>query len=165
MEVGRDRAGSPLRLRLCLRRIYGTTEPLTPEEQAAKADLQAEYERLEQANLGEADLPEEADRRLGEIETALAALDERPIRFDPDEIARAGAFVSIDGQGGLRVERGFIRPEDEPVVEPEPMAEPVREPTQAAVARAENEGRVVASDPEEPEEPEDDGVLRPIPTG
>ena len=44
--------------------------------------------------------------------------------FDPAEIARAGAFVSIDRDGRLRVERGYVRPEDElPVAaEPEPEA-------------------------------------------
>ena len=45
------------------------------------------------------ELPEDVDQRLGEIETALAAIEERPVRFDPAEIARAGAFVSIDGAG------------------------------------------------------------------
>jgi hypothetical protein len=38
------------------------------------------------------------------------------------KISRAGAFVSIDGSGGLRVERGYVRPEDELPIEPE--AEP-----------------------------------------
>jgi ParB family chromosome partitioning protein len=27
-------------------------------------------------------------------------------------VARAGVFVSIDGSGALKVERGFVRPED-----------------------------------------------------
>ena len=36
--------------------------------------------------------------------------------YDPDEIARAGAFVSIDGSGALRIERGYVRPEDEPPI-------------------------------------------------
>ena len=70
-------------------------------------------DRLE-ATYAEADeLPEEVDQRLGEIETALAAFDDRPVVFDPDEIGRAGAFVSIDGAGNLRVERGYVRPEDD----------------------------------------------------
>ena len=41
-----------------------------------------------------------------------------PSSYDPAEIARAGVFVSIDGEGALRVERGFVRPEDEAPVEP-----------------------------------------------
>ena len=146
-----------------LRRLHGTTEPLTPEEEAAKADLEAEYERLEQGNVGGDDLPEAVDMRLAEIETALAAYDNRPIKFDPDEIARAGAFVSIDGQGGLRVERGFVRPEDEPAIEFVPTPDPDGETGQTPASRVETNGEVVKSDPVDPEEPEDDGVLKPIP--
>jgi ParB family transcriptional regulator, chromosome partitioning protein len=33
--------------------------------------------------------------------------------FDPEQVARAGAFVSIDSDGTLLIERGFVRPEDE----------------------------------------------------
>ena len=88
-------------------------------------------------------MPEEVDQRLGEIETALAAFDDRPVAFDPEEIARAGAFVSIDGAGNLRVERGFVRPEDEPPVEPRPEAEGEHGHTPAAAARVEHDsGRV-----------------------
>ncbi len=56
-------------------------------------------------------MPEEVDQRLSEIEAALAAIDERPTRFDAEDMARAGAFVSIDGSGSLRVERGYARAE------------------------------------------------------
>ena len=45
------------------------------------------------------DLPEGVDERLGEIETAIAVIDERPFVFDAAEVARAGAFVSIDSAG------------------------------------------------------------------
>jgi ParB family chromosome partitioning protein len=41
----------------------------------------------------------------------------RPLIYDPAEVARAGVFVSIDGDGSLYIERGFVRPEDEPVEE------------------------------------------------
>ena len=81
-----------------LRRCIGDPVPLTDEEARAPATLEAEFDDLE-AEHGEADeLPEEVDRRLGEIETALEAFEERPMIFDPDEIARAGAFVSIDAR-------------------------------------------------------------------
>ena len=92
------------------------------DEEIGTADaLRAELDRLEQAHAEADELPEEVDQRLGEIETALAALDERPVKHDPDEVARAGVFVSIDGSGALRIERGYVRPEDEPAVaEPGP---------------------------------------------
>jgi len=147
-----------------LRCLRGETAPLSAEEEAAKAALQAEYDRLEQAHVGDDDLPEEVDRRLAELETALAAFDDRPILFDPAEVALAGAFVSVDGDGRLRVERGFVRPEDEPPIEAavEPESE-TNSVSAAAAVSAEPEADVVAAAPAEPEEPEDDGVLKPIP--
>ena len=72
---------------------------MTDQEVATAEALRAEYERLEQAHADADELSDHVDRRLGEIETELAALDDRPVRYDPDEIARAGVFVSIDSLG------------------------------------------------------------------
>jgi len=58
---------------------------------------------------------------FGEIETALEAFDNRPPVFDSDDVARAGAFVSLAGSGDLKIERGYVRPEDEAMAEPEPV--------------------------------------------
>ena len=108
-----------------LRHISGEPVAMSEEEVATAEALRAEYDRLEQAHADADELPEEVDQRLGEIETALAALDDRPVKYDPDEVARAGAFVSIDGSGALRIERGYVRPEDEPAVpQPEPGTDP-----------------------------------------
>src|SRR5205807_8212384 len=101
---------------LGLRHISGEPVAMSEEEVAAAEALRAEFEKLEQAHADADELPEEVDHRLGEIETALSALDDRPVKYDPDVIARAGAFVSIDGSGALRVERGYVRPADEPAV-------------------------------------------------
>ena len=89
---------------------------MSDDETAAAAALRSEYDRLEKAHAEADELPEEIDQRLGEIEAALAALEERPVKYDPDEIVRAGVFVSIDRSGALRIERGYVRPEDEPAV-------------------------------------------------
>jgi ParB family transcriptional regulator, chromosome partitioning protein len=64
------------------------------------------------------DVPEEADRRFEEIEAALTAFHDRPVAYDPAEIAFAGAFVSVDRDGSLRIECGYVRAEDEPRAEP-----------------------------------------------
>ena len=96
-----------------LRGIVGERHELTAEEEAAREALVTEYAEIEAANVGDTDLPDEVDARLGEIETALEAYDNRPAVYRPEDLAIAGAFVSIDGQGKLRVERGYVRPEDE----------------------------------------------------
>ena len=101
-----------------LRQLVGTTLDMTEEERATREALREEYDRLE-ADYAEADeLPDEIDARLGEIEQALDAFERRPMIFDPDQMARAGVFVSLDADGTLLAERGYVRPEDEAPVEP-----------------------------------------------
>ncbi len=97
-----------------LRQLDGVTLDLTPEEQATFDALTAGYAKLEGEYEGADELPDEVDARLGEIEAALAAFGNRPVRYEPTEIARAGVFVSIDADGHLDVDRGYVRPEDEP---------------------------------------------------
>jgi ParB family chromosome partitioning protein len=146
-----------------LRQIRGDEAPLAADEEAARAALQAEYDRLEETYAEAEELPEEADQRLAEIETALAAFEDRPVRFDPAEIARAGAFVSIDGSGDLRVERGYVRPEDEAPVEPEPKADAEHDGEQTIAARIETDVDSVQADPVTASDPEEDDGLKPIP--
>jgi ParB family transcriptional regulator, chromosome partitioning protein len=101
-----------------LRRLSGEAVDLTDEERARHDALRAEYDRIEEEYAQADELPDEVDQRLGEIETALAAFEARAIVYDPTEIARAGVFVSIDADGDLRIERGYVRPEDEAPAEP-----------------------------------------------
>lgn len=101
-----------------LRRLAGETASLTGEEQASYDALRAEYDKLEETYAEAEELPDEVDQRFGEIEVALAAFDDRSVIYDPAEIARAGVFVSVDGDGRLRIERGYVRPEDEARAEP-----------------------------------------------
>jgi ParB family chromosome partitioning protein len=96
-----------------LRRLEGVPVDLTSEEQASLDALQAEYSAL-QAKFEDADeLPDDVDVRFGALEEALAVFENRPDIFKPAEISRAGVFVSIDSEGRLSVDRGYVRPEDE----------------------------------------------------
>jgi ParB family chromosome partitioning protein len=96
-----------------LRELEGTPTDLTAEEQATLEALKVEYAKLEAEYENADELPDDVDARLGEIETALAAFEDRPVSYDPTEITRAGVFVSIDSDGSLSVDRGYVRPEDE----------------------------------------------------
>ncbi|MDP2081994.1 ParB/RepB/Spo0J family partition protein [Pseudotabrizicola sp.] len=105
--------GFPYGHTMGLRELLGTTVDLTDEERATREALRVEYDRLEAEYAEADDLPEEVDARLGEIERILGVFDSRPMAFDPEQVCRAGAFVSIDSDGTLLIERGFVRPEDE----------------------------------------------------
>lgn len=78
-----------------LRRLVGVTQELTDEERATREALRDEYDELEAQYAEAQDLPDEVDQRLGEIEAELDAFENRPISFAPEDIARAGVFVSI----------------------------------------------------------------------
>ncbi|MFC5357996.1 ParB/RepB/Spo0J family partition protein [Azospirillum himalayense] len=101
-----------------LRRLVGEPVPLSEAEQATYDALHAEYERLEASELAEAEELDRVARRLAEIDVELRALEERPLVYETAEVARAGVFVSVDVEGQLQVDRGYVRPEDEAPVEP-----------------------------------------------
>ncbi|SHF59109.1 chromosome partitioning protein, ParB family [Acidocella aminolytica 101 = DSM 11237] len=126
-----------------LRRIAGTRRQLTEQEIVQVEALRAEAERIEEEAAAADEVSDDADACLAEIEAEIDALTHRPPVYDPAEMAMAGVFVSIDGSGALRVERGYVRPEDEPVV--------VEEADEAALA---GEGSGVADDDSDPAMPE-----------
>ncbi len=76
---------------------------------------------------------------------------------------RAGAFVSIDGSGNLRVERGYVRPEDEAPVEPEAARDIEHDGQRAVAAQMDTEIGAVQAEPESAAEPDEDEGLKPIP--
>jgi ParB family transcriptional regulator, chromosome partitioning protein len=153
-----------------LRRLAGEPIDLSVEEKASYQALQAEFDALNEKYDGADELPDEVDERLGELETAIAVFEERPVRYDPDEIARAGVFVCLDQGGDLEIGRGFVRPEDEPAVEA--SSEGGDSDTKVAVAGAGHpetparpeitvNGQLTATAGAEAE-PEEDDVLRPL---
>ncbi|MGL4240258.1 MAG: DNA-binding protein, partial [Beijerinckiaceae bacterium] len=96
-----------------LRRIDGEAAALSDDDQKQLAEVQTEYDELSTEYHDAEELPEAVDARLGELEALIASFEERPVVFDPAEVARAGAFVSLRPDGKLAVERGYVRPEDE----------------------------------------------------
>ena len=100
-----------------LRELQGTQPDLTEDDEAKLASLRAEADALEDEWAGSGDVPEEIDARVTAIDEEIAGLVSRPLIYDPSEVARAGVFISIDGDGSLYIERGFVRPEDEPADE------------------------------------------------
>nr|WP_317892342.1 ParB N-terminal domain-containing protein [uncultured Sphingomonas sp.] len=142
-----------------LRELAGVAVDLTDEESATREALREEYDRIE-AEYSEADeLPDAIDQRLGEIEQALEAFENRPVRYDQADIAIAGTFVSLDADGSLSIDRGYVRAEDEPQAEPDGEASGCDQPDTPAVQRA---VITIGGKPAEPEDDEEDGI-KPLP--
>lgn len=156
-----------------MRRVYPHSVELSEEDAAAHDAAQDELERLtaewEDADI---DLPPEVDARFAELEAEIERIDAKRHAYDPDEIARGGAFVVVAHDGQARTERGFIRAEDE-APEPEPEAAGDGETIIDGV-RVNADGEILDSDGEDGEggdcsanesEPEEDagGDSKPLP--
>ncbi|AYM82184.1 ParB-like nuclease [Agrobacterium tumefaciens str. Cherry 2E-2-2] len=96
------------------RRVYPHPVELSEEDVAAYAAAQDEFDRLtEEWENTDDDLPPDVDQRFAELEAEIERIDGLRHAYDPDKIARGGVFVVLNHDGTARIERGFIRPEDE----------------------------------------------------
>ncbi len=95
------------------RRIHAEPVPLTKREQDSLDKLQQEYAQLNDA-WSNSDDDAEAPARLDELEQLIAEIEDRDGVWTPEQLAVAGAIVSIDHHGQVKIDRGFVRPEDMP---------------------------------------------------
>lgn len=148
-----------------LQEITGTPLDLSAEEQATIDALNAEMAKLEAEYQDADELPDEVDQRLGEIETALASFEERPVHYEPVDIAIAGVFVSIDANGSLTVDRGFVRLEDVPVipVDGDTGSEADSESHESTGPTVQRAVITIGGQPTEPEDDEEDDSIKPLP--
>jgi ParB family chromosome partitioning protein len=159
-----------------LRHLAGDPAPMTEEESAAHASLLAEYRALEEEYSGQDEYPEEIDARLGQLEMAMEALEQRPLIYDEVEVGRAGVFVTLDRDGSLAIYRGYVRPEDEPreetAVQDGDGADATGQGDDVGVSNWKPSvtsvgGTVITSGGQpigpDPTEEDDDGALKPLP--
>jgi len=89
-------------------RLIPLNQELTEEEASHYASLEAKRDALAEAD----ELNDAQEKLLHEIESELDALDERPDVYAAEDMARAGAFVTVSYDGRLVCDVGFVRPED-----------------------------------------------------
>lgn len=123
------------------RRAYPHTVELSAEDTAAAEAAQAEYDALTEQYDSAEELPDDVDQRFGELEAEIERIDALRHAYNPDDITCGGVFVVLNHDGAARIERGFIRAEDE---KPEP--EEVVEGEDASVidgVRVNSDGEII----------------------
>lgn len=105
-----------------LARVYPRPVERPDADKAWMEALSEEYDALVSQWDSVEDLPEAVAARFDEIDAELEAFGDGTA-YAPDEIARGGLFVILGVDGVARIERGFIRPEDQVVSEPDPAPE------------------------------------------
>lgn len=99
------------------RRVYPYPVERTEAEIEKIGAVSEDYDALVTQWSSVEDLPPEIVARFASLEAELEAFGDGHA-YDPDDIARGGAFVVLAHDGEVRIERGFIRPQDEaPVIE------------------------------------------------
>nr|WP_255606534.1 ParB/RepB/Spo0J family partition protein [Nitratireductor rhodophyticola] len=107
-----------------LRRTYPQPVELSEADETDYYAAQEELERLSaEWEDADVDLPPEVDQRFAELEAEIERIDAKRYAYEADEIARGGVFVVLNHDGEARIERGFIRLEDEAPEPEEPEAE------------------------------------------
>ncbi|MEH2626319.1 ParB family chromosome partitioning protein [Bradyrhizobium sp. AZCC 1719] len=96
-----------------MRRTYPHPVELSTDDQAALGAARAEFDRLTEQHQTADELTDDVDARFGELEAEIDRLEGKRQAYDPGHIARGGAFVILNHDGTIRIERGFIRPGDE----------------------------------------------------
>ncbi|WP_035982180.1 ParB/RepB/Spo0J family partition protein, partial [Bradyrhizobium sp. STM 3843] len=96
-----------------MRRAYPHPVELSAEDQTVLQAAQSEFDRLTERYQTADELPDDVDARFGELESKIEQLEAKRQAYDPGDVARGGAFVTLNHDGTVRIERGFIRPEDE----------------------------------------------------
>lgn len=98
-----------------LSQIPNLSSGLTKDERAQEKAFSAEYDELiEKADYSDDDNPltPEDKARLAEIEPILMEFRNRAPKLSPKQIARTGVIISLDDDGLLCLEYGYLKSED-----------------------------------------------------
>lgn len=96
-----------------LRRTYPQAVALSEEDEAAYAEALSTFNLLTEEWSSAEELPDDVDKRFGKLEAEIERIDALRQAYDPDVITRGGVFVVLSHDGTARIERGFIRAEDD----------------------------------------------------
>jgi ParB family transcriptional regulator, chromosome partitioning protein len=96
-----------------LRRNYPKQVELSAEDEVSREAAQTEYNALSEQYDSAEELPDAVAERFEALEAEIERIDALRHAYDPDDIARGGVFVVLNHDGTARIERGFVRPEDE----------------------------------------------------
>jgi ParB family chromosome partitioning protein len=102
-----------------MRRIFAKQAPLSKTERKKLRKLEARYKVLYD-KYPDGDAPPDVAAKLERIEAAVEAFCKE--EYAARDVALAGAFVTLAGDGLVRIERGFVRAEDDPKAKAEEKA-------------------------------------------
>ncbi|GEC16334.1 ParB/RepB/Spo0J family partition protein [Nitrobacter winogradskyi] len=149
-----------------MRRFYPQSVPLSDEDEARLEALSAEYDELAEGYSSYDEMPEDTAAKLEAVSDEIDTISAKCSAYDANVIAHGGAFVVLHHDGSVRVERGFVRAEDEALADPQPEPEEsdATEPQMGDGEQPEDGDEDVqdADEDEEPGKPISDSLTRDL---
>lgn len=137
-----------------MRRFYPQAVDLSDEDEARLEALSTEHDELAEGYSSYDEMPEDVAAKLEAVSDEIDAISAKRHAYDPNIVAHGGVFVVLHYDGTVRIERGFVRPEDEALADPQPEDEAdAIDPEAGDVAQAEDGDEDVQDFEEEDEEP------------
>ena len=100
-----------------LRRIHPDTVDLSAADEAAYAAAHATSEALLDQYIEDGELPPEVEQQKLALEAEMERFDALRSVFSADAMANSGALVCLSRDGGVRVDRGLVRADDDAAAE------------------------------------------------
>ncbi|GLT00592.1 DNA-binding protein [Sphingobium jiangsuense] len=149
-----------------MRRFYPQAVTLSDDDEARLEALSTEHDELAEGYSSYDEMPEDVAEKLEAISDEIDAISEKRFAYDANVIARGGAFVVLHHDGTVRIERGFVRAEDEALADsqPEPDADAGTTDPQAGEDEQAEDGDEDVQDfeDEEPGKPISDSLTRDL---
>lgn len=150
-----------------MRRFYPHTIALSDEDEARLEVLSTEHDELAEGYSSYDEMPEDVAAKLEAVSDEIDAISVKRYAYDPNVIAHGGAFAVLHHDGTVRIERGFVRLEDEALADPQPEPEAEGDATAPEVGEDEqpedgDEDVQEVEEDEEPGKPISDSLIRDL---
>ena len=151
-----------------MRRFYPQTIALSDEDEARLEALSTEHDELAEGYSSYDEMPEDVATKLEAVSDEIDAISEKRSAYDANVIAHGGAFVVLHHDGTVRIERGFVRAEDEALADPLPEGEGEGEAIDRETVEDEQaedgdeDVQEIEEDDEEPGRPISDSLTRDL---
>ncbi|GGO99565.1 ParB/RepB/Spo0J family partition protein [Stakelama pacifica] len=108
-----------------MRRFYPEPVALSDEDEKRLEAASAEYEQLVEGYDSYDEMPEDVAAQVEALDAEIDAISDKRHTYDVELIAHGGVFVVLNHDGTVRIERGFVRAEDEALADPKPEGEAI----------------------------------------
>jgi ParB family chromosome partitioning protein len=115
-----------------MRRYHPQPVMLSGEDEARLSEASEAHDALIEGYESYDDMPEDVAAKVEALSDEIDAISAKRSAYDPALIERGGVFVSLGSNGEAKIERGYVRAEDEP--QPESEGEEGGEPEDGETA-------------------------------